>query len=291
MSDVRIKREITIGHHDFGASKNLLRLRVLSNTMQVSTTIGQDKSSKKASSKPLVVVKSSSDACKISRETRRNFLLVKVLEYFLDPIEGHNRLSIMYDFLKKKGTSPNALSLRVLEYAVIHYGEVNPTAAVITIPTKRFESNRPTDQSPIDVQSDQSSQSAQVSVFDHYKQQLNSFTKRQFDPCARGGREHFGLPLKVSNENGSVEEVIIVTNLRQANFFKWAIEYGVVSYVKKNLDDIRSKMAEKAKFVTSNGKSKKRKREGSMKEVFTYTWAPSFERIGEPEPKIQKVSM
>lgn len=259
--------------------------------MQGSVTISQDKSAKKGASKPLVVVKSSADACKISRETRRNFLLVKVLEYFLDAADGPQRLSIMYDFLKKKGTSPNALSLRVLEYAVIHYGEVNPTAAVITVPAKRFENNRTSDQSPMESPSDQTTQNAQVSVFDHYKQQLNSFTKRQFDPCARGGREHFGLPLKVSNEDGTTEEVIIVTNLRQANFFKWAIEYGVVSYVKKNLDDIRSKMAEKAKFVTSNGKSKKRKREGSMKEVFTYTWAPSFERIGEPEPKKQKVSM
>jgi hypothetical protein len=175
----------------------------------------------------------------------------------------------------------------VLEYAVIHYGEVNPTAAVITVPAKRFDSSNASEQSAMEGQS----QNAQVNVFDHYKQQLNSFTKRQFDPCARGGREHFGLPLTVINDEGLEEEVVIVTNLRQANFFKWAIEYGVVSYVKKNLDDIRIKMAEKAKFVTSNGKSKKRKREGSMKEVFTYTWAPSFERIGEPEPKKQKVSM
>jgi hypothetical protein len=258
--------------------------------MQGSVTISQTKKAtpvKKGPSKPLVVVRSSLDAPKITTEAKRKFLLIKVLEYFLDPAEGHQRMTIMHDFLKKKGTSPNALSLRVLEYAVIHYGEVNPTAAVITVPAKRFDSSNASEQSAMEGQS----QNAQVNVFDHYKQQLNSFTKRQFDPCARGGREHFGLPLTVINDEGLEEEVVIVTNLRQANFFKWAIEYGVVSYVKKNLDDIRIKMAEKAKFVTSNGKSKKRKREGSMKEVFTYTWAPSFERIGEPEPKKQKVSM
>jgi hypothetical protein len=59
-------------------------------------------------------------------------------------------------------------------------------------------------------------------VHAHYRSQLKAFSKQQFDPFRRRERIIFELP----NQQHSIE-----TTVGQLNFFRWAIESGVLQYV------------------------------------------------------------
>jgi hypothetical protein len=75
----------------------------------------------------------------------------------------------------------------------------------------------------------------QFIVWLRYKMQLKSFLKKQFDPFCRRERICFFYP------NGK-EIDHIVTTIGQLNFFKWAIEQGVITYIKLHLKEIEKDM-------------------------------------------------
>jgi len=75
------------------------------------------------------------------------------------------------------------------------------------------------------------------SVYFYYKRELKAYSKRLFDPFCRRERINFlvyGQP--------ALEE----TTVGQLNFFRWAIETGVLDYVRKHATDIDTDM--KASF-------------------------------------------
>ena len=77
-------------------------------------------------------------------------------------------------------------------------------------------------------------------VFDvriSYKAQLKGYKKRNFDPFRR--RDKFYYPCNEEGyklENGESKHVL--TTLGQLNFFKWAFNNNIISYVEDNLDQI-----------------------------------------------------
>ncbi|MHB1952224.1 MAG: DUF7197 family protein [Sulfobacillus sp.] len=73
-------------------------------------------------------------------------------------------------------------------------------------------------------------------VYPEYKAQLKGYSKKQFDPFCRRNRIEFEYAL------GSGRKSAIITTIAQLNFFKWAIENGVLDYVEKHLEEITKDM-------------------------------------------------
>ena len=87
-------------------------------------------------------------------------------------------------------------------------------------------------------------------VYDSYKSQLKSFSKKRFDPFCRRERisyTHKGLSLN--------------TTVGQLNFFKWALENNIINYIKTNLKAIEVDMyvsCKNNKAKNTSGERKKR---------------------------------
>lgn len=69
-------------------------------------------------------------------------------------------------------------------------------------------------------------------VYMNYKSQLKAYSKKLFDPFCRRERIMFQLP---GHEP-------FLTTVGKLNFFRWAIEKGVLDYIKLNLQKIEKEM-------------------------------------------------
>ena len=113
------------------------------------------------------------------------------------------RLSIVADVLDKK----TKYSLRIVEWFISNYA-------------KRFNITYNVKNQPFD-------------VYNSYKNgQLKSFSKKQFDLFRRSKR----FSIEISPER------TIETTVAQLNFFRWAIENGILQYVDENLEKIKKDM-------------------------------------------------
>ena len=69
-------------------------------------------------------------------------------------------------------------------------------------------------------------------VYVDYKLNLKAYSKKRFDPFCRW--ERINIPYK-DNE-------YIQTTIGQLNFFKWALQNGVIDYIENNYSDIEKDM-------------------------------------------------
>jgi len=74
-------------------------------------------------------------------------------------------------------------------------------------------------------------------VYIDYKNQLKAYSKKLFDPFCRRERILFQI--------GSIPA--FVTTVGKLNFFRWAIEKGVLDYIQLNLSSIEKEMNQSAK--------------------------------------------
>uniref|UniRef100_A0A6C0IEI0 Uncharacterized protein n=1 Tax=viral metagenome TaxID=1070528 RepID=A0A6C0IEI0_9ZZZZ len=74
-------------------------------------------------------------------------------------------------------------------------------------------------------------------VYIDYKNQLKAYSKKLFDPFCRRERILFQI--------GSIPA--FVTTVGKLNFFRWAIEKGVLDYIQLNLSNIEKEMNQSAK--------------------------------------------
>jgi hypothetical protein len=103
-----------------------------------------------------------------------------------------------------KGESP--ISLRLIDYFVTNYAKKNNTSYM--------EQNR------------------QFLVYFYYKRELNAYSKRLFDPFCRRERILF-------QARGHEP---FVTTVGQLNFFRWAIEKGILAYIAEQRETIEKDM-------------------------------------------------
>lgn len=82
-------------------------------------------------------------------------------------------------------------------------------------------------------------------VFLQYKCQLKSYKKKLFDPFCRKQRIAFHYD----------ENKCVVTTIGQLNFFRWAINYGVLKYVEEHLQEITSDMINSNKTIVKKYKT------------------------------------
>ena len=117
------------------------------------------------------------------------------------------------------------ISLRIVDWFTTNYAKKYYT--VYTLPSnKRFK------------------------VYVDYKLKLRSYSKKNFDPFCRW--ERINIPYK------GEESTFIQTTIGQLNFFKWAFENKIISYIEENYLEIEKDMNAR------NSMSKKNRGEGSI---------------------------
>ena len=96
-------------------------------------------------------------------------------------------------------------------------------------------------------------------VYSDYKLKLRAYSKRRFDPFCRWDR--ISYPYK--------DGTSIQTTIGQLNFFKWALENGVIDYIRENKATIESDMnsrnsTSRRRALGQAGRTRKRREELSV---------------------------
>lgn len=90
-----------------------------------------------------------------------------------------------------------------------------------------------------------------IHVEQAYNAALSAYRKEYFDPFARGSKK--GEEIGVMSSEGEV----VRTTIRQLNYFRWAIDKGIIEYVDKNVEAIYKDMAERSNRGKKKGNGKK----------------------------------
>jgi hypothetical protein len=89
-------------------------------------------------------------------------------------------------------------------------------------------------------------------VYNDYKLKLKAYSKRRFDPFCRWDR----IKVPFGDKQFSIE-----TTIGQLNFFKWAIENGIIKYIEEHYEEIEYDMN------TNNSISKTKKHNDSVEKT------------------------
>ena len=84
-------------------------------------------------------------------------------------------------------------------------------------------------------------------VYIDYKNQLKAYSKKLFDPFCR--RERIMFQMK--------DIPAFITTVGKLNFFRWAIEKGVIDYINLNLSEIEKEMNQSARDLQKVRKEEK----------------------------------
>jgi hypothetical protein len=103
-----------------------------------------------------------------------------------------------------QGTS--VISLRLIDWFVTNYAKSHSTSYILN--------------------------SQEFLVYLNYKSQLKAYSKKLFDPFCRRERIMFQIGTQPS----------FLTTVGKLNFFRWAIEKGILNYIRQHLQDIEKEM-------------------------------------------------
>jgi hypothetical protein len=138
-------------------------------------------------------------------QSKQDFIVRWLQDFYNQPGRLEEVLPILM------GSSP--VSLRLIDWFVTNYSKkFNVAYSLIEAP----------DTPP-----------RQFLVHFHYKRELKAYSKRLFDPFCRRERISFQI-----RGQPPIEE----TTVGQLNFFRWAIEKGVVAYILEHATDIEHDM-------------------------------------------------
>lgn len=176
-------------------------------------------------------------------------LLLVSLNNFYD--NQFNKLALM-DILEGK----NKISLRIIDWFVTNYSKKNnteyPLKRKMTSPKRTTLKKIHGKQSKKD---DSRNSNNYINVFLSYKNQLDGYSKKHFDPFCRRNRIEFTF------NDGS----IIITTVGQLNFFRWAIQSNILNYIIENYKNIEEDMNSNTRKKNTEGK-KSGKSSGSKKQ-------------------------
>jgi hypothetical protein len=180
-----------------------------------------------------------------ARQTLKNRVQCKqdfIVRWLQDFYNQPGRLEEILPILT--GTSP--VSLRLIDWFVTNY-------------SKKFNVSYPLTADGEGIR--------QFMVHFHYKRELKAYSKRLFDPFCRRERISFKV-----RDHAAIEE----TTVGQLNFFRWAIEKGVIRYIIDHAADIERDMnvsfrehySKEPEAKTSTGRRKRKEMsQSAMKSV------------------------
>jgi len=142
-------------------------------------------------------------------DTKLSLLMKSLTEYFRNPVYVEQMRSII--------DQNSVISLRILDWFITNYAKKYRTTIVI--------------------------KDKAIDVYQNYKLQLKSFSKRAFDPFCRKNKIIFYY----------TDTEYIETSCGQLCFFRWCFENGILAYVQKNLSVIEQDM--KNSLKSKKGKS------------------------------------
>ena len=189
--------------------------------------------------KPVIKKKSPRKKTPPKLSIKQDLLLEKLKLFYEDKDNMQNLLDII--------NSTSKISLRIIDWFVTNYSKKN----YVIIPVKKAQINGDSRVVSKTKKKDIKMVDVDVNVFLNYKAQLKAFSKKHFDPFCRRERVSFKY-----NETDS-----IVTTVGQLNFFKWALDNGIIKYIKDNLQEIEEDMNTNIK----KPKTKSKKKKGSLK--------------------------
>lgn len=180
---------------------------------------------------------------------KQELLLVSLNEFYENEL---NKLSLI-DILEGK----NKISLRIIDWFVTNYSKKNNIEysikkKKITSPKKITQKKILSKNSKKDINK-KNGNTIHLNVFLSYKNQLNAYSKKHFDPFCRRNRIEF-----LFNDGTK-----IITTVGQLNFFRWAIQNNVLNNIINNFNDIEDDMninTKKKKDSKKSGKSTKKSR-------------------------------
>jgi hypothetical protein len=153
-----------------------------------------------------------------TRQTQKNRVQGKqdfIVRWLQDFYNQPGRIEEILPILT--GTSP--VSLRLIDWFVTNYSKKNNVSYPLTEPLPNAAT--------------EATIARQFMVHFHYKRELKAYSKRLFDPFCRRERISFQV-----RGQPPIEE----TTVGQLNFFRWALEKGVVAYILANAADIERDM-------------------------------------------------
>jgi len=115
---------------------------------------------------------------------------------------GHENLNEIVELLK--GTSD--VSLRLIDWFVTNYSKAHSTSYILN--------------------------GQEFVVYMNYKNQLKAYSKKLFDPFCRRERISFQIP----------GHEAFLTTVGKLNFFRWAIEKGILDYIKGHQIEVEKEM-------------------------------------------------
>ena len=127
------------------------------------------------------------------------------------------------------------ISLRIIDWFVTNYSKKNGTSYKINMDGEKIH----------------------VIVYVNYRSQLKAYSKKNLDTFCRG--ERISL---IDNDDNE-----ILTTVGQLNFFRWAIEYKILDYIKNNIKIIEKDMTVSLKNVykkKKNGEKRRKRQELSI---------------------------
>lgn len=154
-----------------------------------------------------------------------------LLNNLLEFYKDSDNIDLMLNII----TGVSKISLRIVDWFATNYAKKNYTYYDLD-DNKRFK------------------------VYFDYKLKLKAYSKKRFDPFCRWDR------ISVPYKNGDYIE----TTIGQLNFFKWAIENGVLDYIKDNYNIIEADMncrnttSRKKETLVDNSKTRKKREELSI---------------------------
>lgn len=147
-------------------------------------------------------------------QSMENFIIKKSNEYFSQNKKYINQMIEIID-------GRSEISIRVLDWFITNYSKKYVINYKIKI-------------------------NGLVSIFTvdiDYRNQLNSYSKKLFDPFCRDKKIVYAHKNTITNKVIKFE-----TSIGQLNFFRWAIKFKILHYIKLHLDEIEKDMKETIKI-------------------------------------------
>jgi hypothetical protein len=138
-------------------------------------------------------------------QTRRNKISCKQELLVLSLLKFYNNVQNKEELITLLEGS-GAMSLRLIDWFVTSYCKKNNIGYII--------------------------QNQEFLVYNNYKSQLKAFSKKLFDPFCRRERIDFQIG----------DKILAGTTVGKLNFFRWAMEKGVLDYIKANQEIIEKDM-------------------------------------------------
>ena len=158
-------------------------------------------------------------------ETKSDFDIDTKLSLLMKSLTDFYANSIYIDQIKSIIDQNSVISLRILDWFITNYSKKHRTIIF--------------------------SKKGSFDVYQNYKLQLKSFSKKQFDPFCRKNKIIFYY-----NDDDYIE-----TSCGQLCFFRWCFENDILNYVKTNLNTIEQDMKNSLKSKKSNKDDSAQKRQ------------------------------